>query len=93
MLIVTALIGIIVQLWPSQSLAPYKELIVHSGHVDNWTFWLGSIFYNCLSSGIIYLDTIRVFADTNMLEKLPPDSVQQQDLITAIQDNDGYNWG
>ncbi|XP_030930218.1 pullulanase 1, chloroplastic isoform X2 [Quercus lobata] len=31
--------------------------------------------------------------DTNMLEKLPPDSVQQQDLITAIQDNDGYNWG
>lgn len=31
--------------------------------------------------------------DTKMLEKLPPDSAQQQALITAIQDDDGYNWG
>uniref|UniRef100_A0A2N9ITB8 Glycosyl hydrolase family 13 catalytic domain-containing protein n=1 Tax=Fagus sylvatica TaxID=28930 RepID=A0A2N9ITB8_FAGSY len=41
----------------------------------------------------IHLDTIKVFADTKMLEKLPPDSAQQQALITAIQDDDGYNWG
>ncbi|XP_062156540.1 pullulanase 1, chloroplastic [Alnus glutinosa] len=31
--------------------------------------------------------------DTKMLEKLPPDSIEQQALITAIQDDDGYNWG
>lgn len=92
MLIVTTLIGIVVQFWPSQSLAPYKELIVHSGQVDNYIL-IGLNFFNCLCSGIIHLDTIRVFADTNMLEKLPPDSVQHQALITAIQDNDGYNWG
>ncbi|XP_021690510.2 pullulanase 1, chloroplastic isoform X2 [Hevea brasiliensis] len=31
--------------------------------------------------------------DNNMLEKLPPDSVEQQAHITAIQNDDGYNWG
>lgn len=31
--------------------------------------------------------------DTQMLELLPPDSAQQQEYITAIQDEDGYNWG
>ncbi|KAL5569455.1 hypothetical protein UlMin_026030 [Ulmus minor] len=31
--------------------------------------------------------------DTKVLEKFPPDSDEQQALITAIQDNDGYNWG
>ncbi|OIW01726.1 hypothetical protein TanjilG_03864 [Lupinus angustifolius] len=32
-------------------------------------------------------------ADTSILESLPPDSDQQQALITAIQNFDGYNWG
>ncbi|KAI9124603.1 hypothetical protein K1719_004525 [Acacia pycnantha] len=31
--------------------------------------------------------------DFSILEGLPPDSDQQQTLITAIQDYDGYNWG
>lgn len=31
--------------------------------------------------------------DMQLLESLPPDSDQQQALITAIQDEDGYNWG
>ncbi|XP_074366296.1 pullulanase 1, chloroplastic isoform X2 [Apium graveolens] len=31
--------------------------------------------------------------DTQMLEFLPPDSAQQQEYITAIQNEDGYNWG
>ncbi|KAK9283626.1 hypothetical protein L1049_011876 [Liquidambar formosana] len=31
--------------------------------------------------------------DTQMLETLPPDSIEQQAQITAIQDEDGYNWG
>ncbi|KAL3523514.1 hypothetical protein ACH5RR_016348 [Cinchona calisaya] len=31
--------------------------------------------------------------DTQLLKSLPPDSDQQQALITAIQDEDGYNWG
>ncbi|KDP30498.1 hypothetical protein JCGZ_16177 [Jatropha curcas] len=31
--------------------------------------------------------------DNKMLEHLSPDSSEQQALITAIQDNDGYNWG
>ncbi|KAK1396520.1 Limit dextrinase [Heracleum sosnowskyi] len=31
--------------------------------------------------------------ETQMLEFLPPDSAQQQEYITAIQDEDGYNWG
>lgn len=31
--------------------------------------------------------------DTQTLETLPPDSVEQQAQITAIQDEDGYNWG
>ncbi|CAL5209034.1 unnamed protein product [Lathyrus oleraceus] len=31
--------------------------------------------------------------DTSILESLPPDSDQQQALITAVQDFDGYNWG
>ncbi|KAJ4720700.1 Pullulanase 1 chloroplastic [Melia azedarach] len=31
--------------------------------------------------------------DTEVLEKLPPDSAEQQDQITAIQNDDGYNWG
>lgn len=34
-----------------------------------------------------------VFADTETLEKFPPDSSQQQALITVIQNDDGYNWG
>ncbi|KAF7820192.1 pullulanase 1, chloroplastic [Senna tora] len=33
------------------------------------------------------------YVDTSTLEGLPPDSDQQQALITAIQDYDGYNWG
>ncbi|KAJ8765887.1 hypothetical protein K2173_020403 [Erythroxylum novogranatense] len=33
------------------------------------------------------------FVDNKMLEKLPPDSVEQQAQITSIQDDDGYNWG
>jgi hypothetical protein len=28
-----------------------------------------------------------------VLEELPPDSEEQQAEITAIQDEDGYNWG
>ncbi|XP_073224055.1 pullulanase 1, chloroplastic isoform X2 [Cicer arietinum] len=31
--------------------------------------------------------------DTSVLESFPPDSDQQQALITAIQNIDGYNWG
>ncbi|XP_035548009.1 pullulanase 1, chloroplastic isoform X3 [Juglans regia] len=31
--------------------------------------------------------------DTKILEQLPPDSDEQQALITAIQNDDGYNWG
>ncbi|KEH43309.1 alpha-1,6-glucosidase, pullulanase-type protein [Medicago truncatula] len=31
--------------------------------------------------------------DTSVLESFPPDSDQQQALITAIQNFDGYNWG
>ncbi|GAB2276821.1 Pullulanase 1, chloroplastic [Dionaea muscipula] len=31
--------------------------------------------------------------DTKVLEKLPPDSEEQQAQITAIQNEDGYNWG
>ncbi|MBA0775949.1 hypothetical protein Gotri_011031 [Gossypium trilobum] len=32
-------------------------------------------------------------ADSKILEKLPPDSAEQQEKITAIQDDDAYNWG
>ena len=32
-------------------------------------------------------------ADTKILEKFSPDSAEQQALITAIQNDDGYNWG
>lgn len=35
----------------------------------------------------------KLLADTQMLESLPPDSAQQQEYITAIQNEDGYNWG
>ncbi|KAG8645291.1 hypothetical protein MANES_10G051700v8 [Manihot esculenta] len=31
--------------------------------------------------------------DNSMLEKLPPDSAEQQAHITAFQNDDGYNWG
>ncbi|XP_057979256.1 pullulanase 1, chloroplastic isoform X3 [Malania oleifera] len=31
--------------------------------------------------------------DTRMLETFPPDSPEQQNQITSIQDEDGYNWG
>lgn len=31
--------------------------------------------------------------DFSVLEKLPPDSAEQQEQITAIQNEDGYNWG
>ncbi|KAJ9684719.1 hypothetical protein PVL29_016942 [Vitis rotundifolia] len=31
--------------------------------------------------------------DPNILETLPPDSVEQQAQIMTIQDEDGYNWG
>lgn len=31
--------------------------------------------------------------DTKVLETLPPDSEEQQAQITAIRDEDGYNWG
>lgn len=31
--------------------------------------------------------------DAEVLEKLPPDSTEQQAQITAIQNDDGYNWG
>ncbi|KAI4339263.1 hypothetical protein MLD38_024223 [Melastoma candidum] len=31
--------------------------------------------------------------DFRILEELPPDSVEQQAQVTAIQDEDGYNWG
>ncbi|KAK8643307.1 hypothetical protein V6N13_012610 [Hibiscus sabdariffa] len=33
------------------------------------------------------------YVDFKILEKLPPDSAEQQAQITAIKDNDAYNWG
>nr|GEW40331.1 pullulanase 1, chloroplastic [Tanacetum cinerariifolium] len=33
------------------------------------------------------------FVDMEMLESLPPDSAEQQEYITAIQNEDGFNWG
>ncbi|KAL2899945.1 Pullulanase 1 chloroplastic [Bienertia sinuspersici] len=33
------------------------------------------------------------FVDTKLLETLPPDSEEQQARITAIRDEDNYNWG
>ncbi|XP_056684063.1 pullulanase 1, chloroplastic isoform X2 [Spinacia oleracea] len=33
------------------------------------------------------------FVDTKRFETLPPDSEEQQAQITAIRDEDGYNWG
>lgn len=32
-------------------------------------------------------------ADYTVLAALPPDSEEQQAKITAIQDEDSYNWG
>ncbi|KAL7593080.1 hypothetical protein Lser_V15G34227 [Lactuca serriola] len=31
--------------------------------------------------------------DMEILKSLPPDSPEQQEYITAIQNEDGYNWG
>lgn len=39
------------------------------------------------------LSDLTTLIDTSILESLPPDSDQQQALITAVQDFDGYNWG
>ncbi|XP_039071914.1 pullulanase 1, chloroplastic [Hibiscus syriacus] len=33
------------------------------------------------------------YVDSMILEKLPPDSAEQQAQITAIKDDDAYNWG
>ncbi|KAK1409637.1 hypothetical protein QVD17_36166 [Tagetes erecta] len=33
------------------------------------------------------------FVDMEMLKSLPPDSAEQQEYITSIQNEDGYNWG
>ncbi|XP_028068840.1 pullulanase 1, chloroplastic isoform X3 [Camellia sinensis] len=33
------------------------------------------------------------YADNQVLESFPPDSDEQQDHITAVQNEDGYNWG
>ncbi|MED6109054.1 Pullulanase 1, chloroplastic [Stylosanthes scabra] len=33
------------------------------------------------------------YVDNSIMESFPPDSDQQQALITAIKDLDGYNWG
>lgn len=43
--------------------------------------------------GIIPQNDIKDFTDHNILETLPPDSVEQQAQIMTIQDADGYNWG
>lgn len=45
------------------------------------------------SFSLCYLCYLISLADTSILESLPPDSDQQQALITAIKDYDGYNWG
>ncbi|KAK6929148.1 Glycoside hydrolase, family 13, N-terminal [Dillenia turbinata] len=41
----------------------------------------------------ILLNDIEYLTDMEMLETLPPDSDEQQAQITAIQNEDGYNWG
>lgn len=41
----------------------------------------------------IPLKDIKPLTDFKMLETLPPDSDEQQYHITAIQNEDGYNWG
>ncbi|KAI3793482.1 hypothetical protein L1987_36101 [Smallanthus sonchifolius] len=33
------------------------------------------------------------YVDMEMLKSLPPDSAEQQEYITSIQNEDGYNWG
>lgn len=43
--------------------------------------------------GIIPQNDINDHTDSKILETLPPDSVEQQAQIVAIQDEDGYNWG
>jgi pullulanase/glycogen debranching enzyme len=39
------------------------------------------------------LSELTILIDTSIPESFPPDSDQQQALITAIQNFDGYNWG
>jgi hypothetical protein len=39
------------------------------------------------------LSELTILIDTSVPESFPPDSDQQQALITAIQNFDGYNWG
>lgn len=48
---------------------------------------------NLVFIAIIHVTNIKSLTDTQMLESLPPDSVDQQEYITAIQNEDGYNWG
>lgn len=45
------------------------------------------IHFCFLVSHVMYL------SDIEKLNSFPPDSEEQQALITAIQDEDGYNWG
>lgn len=47
----------------------------------------------CSVSWNIPLNDVKALADNQMLESLPPDSDEQQAHITAIQNEDGYNWG
>lgn len=39
------------------------------------------------------ISDVMSLSDIEILNSFPPDSEEQQALITSIQDEDGYNWG
>ena len=47
----------------------------------------------CIWNFIVHIILTFLFADTSVLEGLPPDSAEAQARITEIQNDDGFNWG
>lgn len=45
--------------------------------------------FSCTDSIVCFIASV----DEVEMAKLPPDSDKQQAEVTAVQDEDGYNWG
>lgn len=69
------------------------ELNSWKGHIrqTNKVVYPVSVF--CMWNFIVDIRMTFLFADTSVLEGLPPDSAEAQARITEIQNDDGFNWG
>lgn len=74
----------------------YVDAKQNSMYRSSWCYTIENVWaHSCwiIICLITFICVYDIWPDPKILEKFPSDSSEQQALITAIQNDDGYNWG